>query len=502
MLDAGTLAELGPYRRMVRFRLNGEERSAEGISPDTTLLNWLREDAVLKGTKEGCAEGDCGACTVVVARHRADGTVERVPVNACILFMPMLDGLSVTTVEGLLGPSGELHPCQQAMVTAHASQCGFCTPGFVMALYALWASGKKLTRQMINDGLAGNLCRCTGYRPILDAGLSLDETPSPAWCQARLTEEDEWLHTIKADTQMKETLLVEEGGSTLIQPGDADTFSRIYASHPEATVLAGATDIGLWVNKQHRRLPLMISIGRVAEYQRIEIRGKEITIGAGVTHHEAMQALSGYFPDLDELLRRFGSAQVRASGTVGGNIANGSPIGDLPPAFLALGAEIHLRCGAKERSRPLDGFFLDYMKKDLGGGEHVSHLSIPTLDEDEIFACHKVSKRFDQDISSVMGAARLRLKGNRVIAARLAYGGMAAIPKRAPATENALEGIDLADTEALEEAVSCLEADFAPISDMRASADYRMKVAANFIYRLAHEQVNGAVPRLASAAGW
>lgn len=502
MLDEGTLAQLGPHRRVMRFRLNGEERSVEGISPDTTFLNWLREDAILKGTKEGCAEGDCGACTVVLARHRADGKVERVPVNACILFMPMLDGCSVTTVEGLLGPSGELHPCQQVMVTAHASQCGFCTPGFVMALYAIWASGDKLNRQTINDGLAGNLCRCTGYRPILEAGLSLDHTPPPAWCRERLAGENEWLLGVSGNPRMKETLLMEGGGSALIQPSDADTFARIYSSKPEATVLAGATDIGLWVNKQFRHLPLMISIGRVAEYQTIEVEDNQIRIGAGVTHHEALQALKEYCPDLGELLRRFGSAQVRASGTVGGNIANGSPIGDLSPAFLALGAEIHLRRGDEKRSLPLEGFFLDYMKKDLRGGEHVSHMSIPILDEDEIFSCHKISKRFDQDISSVMGAARMRLKGNQVLSARLAYGGMAAIPKRALATEKALEGIDLADTASLQQAVSSLGVDFAPISDMRASAEYRLRVAANFLHRLAHERVNGALPRLASVAGW
>jgi len=502
MLDADTLAKLGPYRRNLRFRLNGAERSVEGISPDTTLLNWLREEVSLKGTKEGCAEGDCGACTVVLARLRADGAVERVPVNACILFLPMLDGLSITTVEGLGGPAGELHPCQEAMVTAHASQCGFCTPGFVMSLYALWASEDKLTRQMINDGLAGNLCRCTGYRPIVEAGLNLGGMPSPSWSRERLIAEDHWLLEVGNDPLMMKTLLIQDGKSALVQPADAETFSRVYAARPEATVLAGATDIGLWVTKQHRRLPMMISIGRVREYQEIVIGDGQITIGAGVNHQEALRALAPHFPDLGELLRRFGSAQVRASGTVGGNIANGSPIGDLSPAFLALGAEIHLRSGAEKRSVPLEVFFLDYMKKDLRAGEHVSHLNIPALDADEIFTCHKVSKRFDQDISAVMGAARLRLKDNRIVEARLAYGGMAAIPKRALATEAALEGVDLADAKALEDATSRLKEDFSPISDMRASAEYRAMVAANFLHRLARARLEGVIPNLASATGW
>jgi len=498
MLDATMMAKLGPVRREVRFRLNGEERSVAGLAPDTTLLNWLREDALLTGTKEGCAEGDCGACTVVLARCRSDGVVERVPVNACILFLPMLDGFSVTTVEGLAGPAGELHPCQQAMVAAHASQCGFCTPGFVMALYALWASGESLSRQMIHDGLAGNLCRCTGYRPIVDAGLSLAREETPAWCRERLAAEDAWLGTPRP----MDTLLIDDGHSALVQPGDADTFSQICAALPDATILAGATDIGLWVTKQHRRIPVMVSIGRVAEYQAITIAGESISIGAGVTHDEAMQALAGPFPELGELLRRFGSAQVRASGTVGGNIANGSPVGDLPPAMLALGAELHLRCGDARRSLPLDAFFLDYMKKDIRPGEHVSHVTIPPLAEDEIFTCHKVSKRFDQDISAVMGAARIKLDGNRIIAIRLAYGGMAAIPKRALATEKALTGIDLEDAAAVDHALSCLAEDFTPLSDMRASAQYRAMVAANFIRRLAHARVNGASPSLARAAGW
>ncbi len=460
------------------FILNGEVVTFRG-RPTTTLLDWLRLERRLTGTKEGCAEGDCGACTVAVAELAGDRVRTR-SINACILFVPMLEGRSVTTVEGVKGPEGELHPCQQAMVDCHGSQCGFCTPGFVMSLFTLYSQGDRLDRRGIDDQLAGNLCRCTGYGPIIEAAERMWDLQVPAWQDERNAREHGLLRKIAHGG----TVDLNHGKCRFRSPTDLAALD----DHMNApvTIVAGATDAGLWVTKQHRVLDDIVHLDRVAELKSIEQRDGKLRIGAAVTYSEAFETIARSFPDLGELLRRLGSTQVRNAGTIGGNVANGSPIGDMPPALIALGATLVLRRRGKRRQLPLEDFFIDYQKQDLRPGEIVEAIEILLLDEPEQLRCYKVSKRFDQDISAVCGCFNVRIEAGIVRGARIAYGGMAAIPKRAKAVEAALLGQPWS-LPTVEAALSAYECDFQPIGDMRASASYRLKVAQNLLLRLYHE---------------
>ncbi|MCE2517021.1 MAG: xanthine dehydrogenase small subunit [Alphaproteobacteria bacterium] len=467
--------------RPVRFLLNGRRVDITPDHADVTLLNWLRQDAQLTGSKEGCAEGDCGACSVLVARRQPDGRVTHDAANACILLLPMLDGMAVTTVEHVAGPKGELHPVQQAMVDHHGSQCGFCTPGFILSLLAGWRSGLAWQRPEIEDLIAGNLCRCTGYGPIITAAESLAAATPPEWELARIAAEYDFLEGHHAQRQAH-GLLTSDHGQSFYAPDNLDDLADAIAASPDAQIIAGATDIGLWITKQHRHLPAFISVMAVEELNRIDEDDAGFTIGAGVSHHHAQQALREHFPQLDELWRRFGSRQVRATGTVCGNLANGSPIGDLAPAFLALGAELTLRHGASSRRLPLDAFFLGYMDNALAAGEFVQAVHLPKLDDRTRFRAIKISRRFDQDISAVMGAFALRHDNGVITEARVGFGGMAATPARASACEAALIGhaINSAPTERI---LTALDGDFTPISDVRASAGYRRAIARNLLIK-------------------
>ncbi|MCV2866169.1 xanthine dehydrogenase small subunit [Albidovulum sediminicola] len=443
----------------IAFLLNGTPVRVSADNPTRTLLDWLRDDRGLKGTKEGCNEGDCGACTVMVTD--ADGTRA---LNACILFLPQLHGKAVRTVEGLTGPKGELHPVQKAMIDKHGSQCGFCTPGFVMSMATAHRNGAT-----DHDGyLAGNLCRCTGYAPIVRAAEAVAGEPVPAWVQDRPTSLD---------------------GPAPCAPATADELATWYEAHPEATLIAGATDVGLWVNKDLRDLPEVAFLHACEDLQQIEAVQGGLRVGAGVTIAALREAVAPFHPALAELLRRFASEQVRGAATLGGNIANGSPIGDTPPALIAMGATLHLRKGNARRDLPLEAFFLDYRKQDRQPGEFVEAVTIPAGVPD--LACYKLSKRFDQDISAVCGCFNIMREGGRVTAARIAFGGMAGIPKRAAAVEAALSGRDwtLATVEA---ALPAFAQDFTPMTDMRASAAYRLETARNMLVRYFHES-QGAV---------
>ncbi|HRE21967.1 MAG TPA: xanthine dehydrogenase small subunit [Rhabdaerophilum sp.] len=459
-------------RRSIRFIFRGTPREISAFDPSTTLLEWLRLEAGATGTKEGCNEGDCGACTVVLAK--ADGDrIRYLPVNACILLLGQIDSTELLTVEDL-AKDGTLHPVQAAMVRHHGSQCGFCTPGIIMSLFAAFhEASRPPDREAIGNVLAGNLCRCTGYRPIFDAAFDvLSDPPEDRFSEASAAR----LEALKA-LEGDRDIVVGNEDRFFASPRHLDGLAEMIARHPEATVLAGSTDVGLWVTKKLAPLRRVISLGRVTALTTLAEGSDSAFFGAGVTLAQALPVLEGIDSDLGMLMRRFGSAQVRASGTVGGNIANGSPIGDLAPALIALGATLHLRAGAKSRTLPLEDFFLDYGKQDRAPGEFVTGITVPRLETGSHFRCFKISKRTDEDISSVMGAFRLAIADGAVTGARIAFGGMAGTPKRATGAEEALKGAALANPHDWMAAVQALEADYQPISDMRASARYRARVA-------------------------
>ena len=458
-------------RNVIRFLRRGQVVELGNVPPMRTVLDYLRLEEKSRGTKEGCNEGDCGACTVALGSLR-DGRVVYEPVNACILLMGHLDGRELVTVDDLA--DGEaLHPVQQAMVDHHGSQCGFCTPGFIMALFTLYHAGSKPSRREIVDHIAGNLCRCTGYRPIVDAAL--------ASCSGNAI--DRW--AASADEAEATLARLDEGTDAFVGTDDRfiavprrpDTLTALVAKHPDATLVGGATDVGLWITKQLRTLNKIIHVGHVGALHTIEDHPDRLSLGAAVTYAEAESRLAAIDPDLGEVLRRLGSKQVRASGTVGGNIANGSPIGDTPPMLIALGATLHLRHGDSERQMPLEDFFVAYGKQDRRPGELIWRIDIPKLKSDQAFRAYKISKRFDQDISAVLAAFRFTLDGRRVKSVRVAFGGMAATPKRAARTEAALAGVSLDDSKTWAAAVLAMAEDYQPITDMRASAQYRLETA-------------------------
>ena len=470
-------------RASVRFLHRGEVVSLADVGANETLLDYLRLRRHACGTKEGCAEGDCGACTVALGTLR-DGRLEYAPVNACICLLGMIDGKELVAVEDLAGPDGALHPVQDAVLRHHGSQCGFCTPGIVMSLFTLYHDEGRCDRQAVNDALAGNLCRCTGYRPIVDAALeACAGTPRDAFT-ARRVATAEHLATLDDGDDL---LIGDEAVGFFAAPATVDALARLYVRHPDATLVAGATDVGLWITKQMRTLPKIIHLGRVAGLADIRETERGFHIGAAVTCARAESAMAAIDPDLVELFRRFGGKQVRAVGTLGGNIANGSPIGDSMPALIALGATLHLRRGEATRSMPLENFFIDYGKQDLCAGEFVTGIDVPRLEPGEVFRCYKISKRFDQDISGVLGAFRFTLAEQRVVEARAAFGGMAATPKRAAATEAALKGLRLDASHDWEAACEALASDFRPIDDMRASARYRLETAKALLRKALHE---------------
>jgi len=466
-------------RDTLRFLLGDELIEIAACDPTLTVLDWLRLERRLTGSKEGCAEGDCGACTVVVGRLDG-GRLRYEAINACIRFLPTLDGCQVLTIEHLKGPDGSLHPVQQAMVDCHGSQCGFCTPGIVMSLFALWLNEDAPSVSRIEDALAGNLCRCTGYEPIIAAAQRMSagggDRPDREAVTARLR-----------DLSDDETLALSGPGGRFFAPATVGGLADLVAAHPQATLVAGATDVGLWVTKRMRRLDPVLSLGRIAALREITDRGDHLVFGAMATHAEVRPVLASLSPHHDELMRRFGGEQVRNAGTIGGNIANGSPIGDLPPALIALGARLVLAKAAPDglsrRDIPLEDFFLDYRKQDRREGEFVEAVIVPRPRPDALIHVSKISKRFDEDISAVCGAFLLRLDTAGCIAeARLAYGGMAGTPKRAAAAEAALTGRRW-DEAAVNAAIAALASDFTPLSDMRASAGYRLTVAGNLLRR-------------------
>ena len=479
-------------RSQLRFILNGRDVALSDVAPDQTLLDWLRLSRSLKGTKEGCAEGDCGACTVLVGRLTPSGGLVYEGVNACIRFLGSLDGCHVVTVEHLAGSEEMLHPVQQAMVDYHGSQCGFCTPGFVMSLYALWMQNPTPSDQDIETALQGNLCRCTGYEPILRAARAIsgyggtDKDPL-------LAERAAMIARLKA---LRDGARVEigEGKNRFVVPASLDDFAAVLEENPTATVVAGSTDVGLWVTKQMRDIAPVVFIAGLDELKTLVVKDGTITIGAGVTYTEALETLSQHIPALGPLITRIGGQQVRNMGTIGGNIANGSPIGDTPPALIALGSTLTLRKGAERRTISLQDFFIAYGKQDRQPGEFVEAVHVPVPSASEKFAVYKVTKRRDEDITATLGAFRLSLAADGTVAAiTIAYGGMAATPKRASAVEKALVGQPWNEA-TVEAAMEKYAEDYAPLTDMRATAEYRALVARNLLLRFYMETTSGGAP--------
>ncbi len=461
-------------RPTIRFIRKNRLVELVDVDPTTLLLDYLRETEGATGTKEGCGEGDCGACTVALGRMR-DGHLVYEPVNACIQLLGQVDGCEVVTVEDLAAPDGTLHPIQQEMVERHASQCGFCTPGFVMALFAMYQSTDgAVTREEVNDWIAGNLCRCTGYRPIVDAAIAACGNGR----QDRFRKGRNDMAGVLTFLADNEDVFVGDDDRFFAAPTTIDSLAELYERYPNATILAGGTDVGLWITKQLRDLPRIIHVGKVADFDRIEDTGHEVIIGAGATYAQVEPYLAAIDPDIGELIRRLGSKQVRASGTIGGNVANGSPIGDTPPLLIALDATLSLRKGKQVRSMPIGDFFVSYGKQVRAPGELVTAITVPLLSDRNIFRCYKVTKRFDQDISSVMGAFRFTLDEEGIVTeARLAFGGMAETPRRANDAEAELIGYPVRDARVWSRAFAALRQDFAPIDDHRASARYRLETA-------------------------
>ena len=449
----------------IRFSLNDEAVELADVSPMTTLLDWLRDGRGLKGTKEGCAEGDCGACTVVLERAGLDGTLRREPINACIALLGQLDGAAVRTVEGVKGVGGAPHAVQLALAESGGTQCGFCTPGFVMTAYAFSLGGEKPALETIHDALAGNLCRCTGYRPIVEAMARIAGAPAEPIVPAPVRTEP----------------AVFDG--RFFAPRTLDELLKLRAARPDAVLLAGATDLGLLASRSRTPPAELIHVAHVPELKMLRADKERVTIGAAVTYAEAMPALIARYPNIRTYLARLGSRQIRSLGTIGGNIGTASPIGDMPPVLLALEASLRLVSVRGARDLPLDQFFLGYRKTALALDEVIENLSMPVLWPHEVFFCDKLSKRRDQDISSVAGAYRLRVEDGRIEDARVAFGGMAATPRRAAGVEAALMDHDFSEA-TFEAAASALAQDFQPIDDWRGTGAYRLQAAGNLLRRL------------------
>lgn len=496
----------------VRFILDGKLVEIENPNPTRSVLQYLREDLRRVGSKEGCAEGDCGACTVVIGELVKDRIQFR-SVNACIQFLPTLDGKMLFTVESLKINNGannspsnnELHPVQQSMVDFHASQCGFCTPGFVMSMFALYKTNADIDRESIDDALSGNLCRCTGYRPIIEASLRMNNYPIPnntnplvfePACKRGNKVSDQEQQSIDQLRQLKRSqgLELKLNQSHYHAPSSIDKLAATYSDYPQAHILAGGTDIGLWVTKQLRELSHVIYLGNIEALNRIKETETSIEIGAGVSLTNAFNALSHQWPELNQLFRRFASVPVRNAGTLVGNIANGSPIGDSMPALICMGASVKLRQSQHSREITLQDFYIDYQKNALQIGEFVESVIVPIKDivpgkgvvpnknQGWQLRSYKLSKRFDQDISAVCAAFSIQLESGKITDIRIAFGGMAAIPKRAAQAEALLVGQSW-DESSVHQAMAALSQDFAPLSDMRASSQYRQQTAANLLYR-------------------
>ncbi|MCZ6828304.1 MAG: xanthine dehydrogenase small subunit [Gammaproteobacteria bacterium] len=471
---------------MIRFLLNSVEQLIEDLDPNTTVLDYLRLHLRRTGTKEGCASGDCGACTVVLAEARED-QLRYSAINACITPIGNLHGKQLITVEDLK-QGAVLHPVQQAMVDCHGSQCGFCTPGFVMSMFAYRKTHAAPDRESLLEALGGNLCRCTGYRPIVDAGMQMYEADTGDSFDASA---DAVLNTLKSIDSNTDEVFLSGNHKSYFAPRSLAHLASALLENPEARLVAGATDLALEMTQGLEEIDTLLYPGLVPELQTVRDTGTALEIGAAVTYSQFSSQLCAEYPEMAELIERLGSLQIRNQGTLGGNIGNASPIGDMAPALIAIGADLVLRRGDAVRVVAVEDYFVSYLVTVLQVGEFIERIIVPKARAGEIFKVYKVSKRWEDDISAVCGAFRLRVVDGKVAGVAIAFGGMAEIPKRAHHCEQAMLGQAWAES-SITPAMAALAQDFTPISDFRASADYRMQVAGNLLQRLFLETQPGA----------
>ncbi len=485
----------------VRFVLDGAIVEAQGKRRTTTVLDYLREEMHRTGTKEGCAEGDCGACVVLVGELNAAGTViSYVPSNSCMQLLPSLDGKSIKTVESLKSKDGTLHPIQQGMVDCFGSQCGFCTPGIVMSLTGLVQTNACPNRAQINDALSGNLCRCTGYKPIIDATLKACQRPAAELkindsadlvLLKQIARENE--PTVGLDGQIiTQPVVRTKKGSEFVSPSTVDEMATYMAKHPKATLLAGSTEIGLQVNKQFARPEHIVYLGNVAELKAVKDNKDAWSIGAATPLAVVETLVAKAYPDFAEVIRRFGSPPIRSTATLAGNIANGSPIGDTMPCLMALGAVLVLRAGEKTRKVALDAFYTGMKTNIMQAGEFIVSIDLPKPKAGEVFRAHKISKRFDQDISATVAAIRYELVDGKLKNVQIAYNGMAPSPCRAPKIEAVIEGKSPADVRAAD-IDAAITASFPARDGLRATWAYRSLVARNLIVQFVEESLEKEV---------
>ncbi len=467
----------------IRFIRRGAVVTLDAVAPDRTLLEVLREDLACTGTKEGCGEGDCGACTVVLGERQGDNISYRA-VNSCIRLAHSVDGMALWTVEDLSGPDGRLHPAQQAMVQCHGSQCGFCTPGFVMSLFGMYqnhiAQGQPISRALAQEELSGNLCRCTGYRPILEAACSMAEHPAVALDEDMLIKQLRQLE--QGTTTTGATQPEKASAPTYLAPRSLAELLDTRAAYPHAQLVAGCTDVGLWVTKMHKQFATVLDVTRVAELRRIEHYPHHVAIGAAASLTDAFAALVKSRPQLKTFANRFAGLPVRNAGTLGGNVANGSPIGDSMPLLIALGTNVVLTSQRGHREMPLESLYTGYRQNVLAADEVLAWIKVPLPVANEFSRVYKISKRFDDDISAICLALNLHLDHGIVSFASIGVGGVAATPVRASRTQQVLLGQRWSRELALT-AAQMLRDEFRPISDMRASAAYRSTVLGNLMQR-------------------
>jgi xanthine dehydrogenase small subunit len=474
----------------INFIRRGEVVTLPNVSPTRTLLQVLREDLSCSSVKEGCNEGDCGACTVVLG-EAVDGKLQLRAVNSCIRFAHSVNGMAVWTAEDIVAADGHLHPAQQAMVDCHGSQCGFCTPGFVMSLFAMYQNrvcrGQKISREQAIEDLSGNLCRCTGYRPILDAAQAMESYALSVVDEANLL--------LKLD-QIRYVSFGLEAKDTYFSPKTLAELLTLRAQQPKAQIVAGCTDVGLWVNKLHMDFDQVLDVSQVQELRRVERYAYHIAIGAAVSLEDAFAAMVQDRPQLRAFALRFAGLPVRNSGTLGGNVANGSPIGDSMPLLIALGANVVLMRmhdgQIRHREMPLEKLYTGYRKNVMAADEVLAWIKVPLPQTSEVSRIYKVSKRFEDDISAVCLCICLNIANEVVVSASIGAGGVAATPVRAVKTEAALRGKPWT-TNTVKLAIDALRPEFQPISDMRASSHYRTQVLGNLLQRFWLES-QGQVP--------